>query len=501
MERRGFLAAGMAAAAVGLTGCDDKKPSQVEHLQNPAGLSAPLRPRAWRAFEESLDGDVLRRGEAGYRPARLLYNPRFDSARPVAVVRADSAQDVAETIRFARQHGLRLAPRSGGHSYVGASTVDNGIQLDLRSLSKVTFDGNRVIVGAGARLFDVHAALERRGRTLPTGTCPTVGATGLTLGGGVGVEARAYGLTCDALTAVEIVTADGQVRTATATRDADLFWACKGGGGGSFGVVTRLTYRTFPADDVGFFFLHFPQADASRVVRGWLRRQAKAPRSSWSNLHLDAQSGGSLDPRIVGLSLTGDGHAEAAALERAIGVSASQATLFTRSHADATKLLAGCSTLSDAACHLAPQGSLQRQAFAAGSDVVGSTLGSADALVAHVKARGRTGRSGALILDPLGGAVTDGTGAFPWRGAAAIAQWYVGLPLVPSSGDVASAYNWIKGGHRAFGSDSVGGYVNYLEPGRPLRTYYGSSFARLRSVKSAVDPDDIFSTSWSVPLR
>ena len=497
MERRGFLTAGLAAVAVGLSGCDEKKGPPVK----PPAARSLTGQTPWHVFEEALDGDVLRRGEPGFRAAKQLYSPRFDPVRPLAVVRAESADDVLETIRFARQHRLVLAPRAGGHSYVGASTVAGGIQLDLTRMRRVTLDGDVVHVGAGARLFDVHTALDRDARTIPTGTCPTVGATGLTLGGGVGVESRAYGLTCDALTEVQIVTADGRVRTASPSKDADLFWACRGGGGGSFGVVTRLTYRTFPADDVGLFFLHFDPADAARVVTGWLRRQARAPRSSWSNVHLDAERGGGIDVRIVGISLTGDGHREAAALERSIGVSPSRTSFLTRTHHDATKLLAGCSTISDEACHLAPAGSLQREAFAAGSDVIAPSFSAASALVAHVRARGRADGAGSLILDPLGGAVAEGAGAFPWRQAAGIAQWYVGLPLAPSAAAVASAYDWIRGGHAAFGRGSLGGYVNYLEPGRRLSAYYGAGFGRLRRIKSAVDPDDFFHSSWSVPPR
>jgi hypothetical protein len=502
MERRVFVT-GLAVAAVGLTGCDDKPVAKPRTKPSvPMSLGSRPKPLPWHSFERSLDGDLLLRGERGYRSAKQLFNPRFDAARPLAVIRPGNTADVAEAIRFATQHHLSFAARSGGHSYVGASTVDNGVQLDLARMADVTVEGSLVHVGAGARLFDVHAALDAHGRSIPTGTCPTVGAAGLTLGGGVGVESRAHGLTCDALVEVEILTADGRVRTASATREPDLFWACQGGGGGSFGVVTRLTYKTFAAQDVGFFFLHFDQAKAADVVEGWLRRQAKAPRSSWSNVHLDGLRGGGIDLRIVGLSLTGDGHPEAAALERAIGVSPTKATFFTRNHHDATKLLAGCSTVSDNACHLAPLGTLAREAFAAGSDVVSPALSDAAPLVAQVRARGRAGRTGTLILDPLGGAVAASTeGAFPWRKAAAIAQWYVGLSLTPTSTDVASAYSWISGGHKAFGKDSMGGYVNYLEPARPLSAYFGASLRRLGQVKAAVDPGDFFHSSWSVPPR
>jgi FAD/FMN-containing dehydrogenase len=511
VERRRLLRSGLgAAAAMGLAACADDtspappKPHRVVGSGGPGGSAAPGR-AGWRAFEAALDGDVLRPGDPGYRSARRLYNPRFDPVRPAAVVRAGSTGDVVETIRFARRHHLVLVPRSGGHSYVGASTVPGGIQLDLSRLDHLARDGSRLVAGAGARLFDLHTLLDRHGRTVPTGTCPTVGATGLTLGGGVGVEARLHGLSCDALREVVVVTADGTVRTADADREPGLFWACRGGGGGSFGVVTQLTYDTFAAHDMGFFFLHFDDSDAVAVVRGWLRRTAMMPRTSWANVHLDAQPGGGINLRIVGVSLTGDGHAEAAAMEAAIGVQPTSTSLSRRSHHDGVKLLAGCSTVSDASCHLAPAGTLPREAFVAGSDVVSPSLRRSQvaAVVAHVRARGRAGAPGALILDPLGGAVAAvpaAATAFPWRRQAATAQWYVGLPGAPSAGQVSSSQSWVRGGHTAFGTASVGAYVNYVEPGRPLADYYGASFARLRRVRSTYDPDGFFHTPFTIPL-
>jgi len=148
----------------------------------------PVPSSAWSAFEAGTVGDLVRPAESGYRAAKRLYDPLFDGLRPAAVVRADALSDVVETLRFARQHGLVVRPRSGGHSYVGASSGNGVIQLDTTRMSAVTVGSGSVTVQAGARLYDVHAALEAHGRTLPTGSCPTVGVSGLTLGGGVGAS-------------------------------------------------------------------------------------------------------------------------------------------------------------------------------------------------------------------------------------------------------------------------------------------------------------------------
>ena len=140
---------------------------------------------------------------AGYLSALQLFDPIYDGLRPLAVVQPANAADVATTVKFASGFTTPFAPRSGGHSYVGASGGDQGIQLDLRRLNSVTYNSSNrtVVVGAGASLYSVHTALEPFARTVPTGTCATVGVSGLTLGGGIGFEHRKYGLTCDALRA------------------------------------------------------------------------------------------------------------------------------------------------------------------------------------------------------------------------------------------------------------------------------------------------------------
>jgi len=457
-------------------------------------------------LRRELDGDLLLPSQPRYAGAQRLYDPRFDDVRPAAVVQAASTDDVAATLRFADRHGLTVRPRSGGHSYVGASTVDAGIQLDVTGLNTVRYDSasKQVLVGAGAELFDVHVALDAHGRTLPTGTCATVGAAGLTLGGGMGVEGSAYGLTCDNLLQATIVTADGTVHTTNAHRDPDLFWACRGGGGGNLGVVTSMRFATHPAGQVGSFTLTYAGRHAAAALAGWQRRVPAMPRTAWANLHLEAVPGG-MQARIACFVLTGDAHAEAAAMVAAIGVDPDDSFFALRSHHDAMRVLAGCGTLSDAECAIAPHGSLPRAAFTAGSDVLSRPLSAAERgrLVDVVRLRGRARRAGVVIIDPLAGAVHDlgvGDTAFPWRTAFGVAQWYVGLPATRRNAAYRDARGWIGSGHVALGGVSVGGYVNYLEPGRTVASYYGPNFTRLRALRRRFDPANRFASPYSIPL-
>src|SRR5438105_572113 len=138
-----------------------------------------------------VDGPVLTPASAGYARARLLYSPRFDAIHPQAVVQAATVRDVQRAVLWARRHGIRLAARSGGHSFGGYSTTP-GVVLDVSHLKKITVAGERATIGAGARLIDVDAALWAHGRAIPAGSCPTVGIAGLALGGGHGYSGRKF---------------------------------------------------------------------------------------------------------------------------------------------------------------------------------------------------------------------------------------------------------------------------------------------------------------------
>ncbi len=193
-----------------------------------------------------LAGRLIQPGDAGYDDARRVWNGMIDR-KPAAIVRAESISDIAPTIRFARDHGLLLAIRGGGHNVAGNGTVDDGIVLDLGGLNVVEVDpaSREVRVGPGATLADVDRATEPHHLAVPCGVVSGTGMAGLTLGGGVGWLTRSYGLTVDNLLGVEVVTSAGDVVRASATENAELFWGVRGGGG-NFGVVSQFTFRAHP---------------------------------------------------------------------------------------------------------------------------------------------------------------------------------------------------------------------------------------------------------------
>lgn len=493
LERRTVLQGALVGSV--LAGCTAKGSSGAGGARSdaaPASAATTPPESAWRALATGLDGDLVRPGDADYFEAKELFNPRWDPIRPLAVVEAATSQDVSETIRFAARYSLNVRPKSGGHSYVGASTSRGGIVVSTARMTRVLYDAASRTAGvsAGARLYPVHAALAAHGRTIPTGTCPTVGAAGLTVGGGLGIASRQYGLACDQLYGARVVAADGVIRTVNSATNPNLLWALRGGGGGNFGIVTLLQYHTQPTTSLGFFLLSFPWSSAAAVIRGWSNRVKVMPGSTWANLHLEAGSDRSTRVRIVGVCAPGAQTAEAHAMEAAIGVDATSTSLFSKTYLAGVQFLGGGTTSP-------------RQGWAAGSDVLPTmTVPISQALVRVIANRAASGHAGVAILDPLTGAVQNklpNATAFPWRRHLCDVQWYLDMPDHPTLDQVHAAYNWIATCHSSVAPISSGGYVNYLEPRRRVASYYGANLARLQSVKRAYDPGGFFSWPYAIP--
>ena len=235
------------------------------------GPRKPTMSGALDGLRAAMTGRVLEPEDDGYDPARTVWNAAIDG-RPAVIAQCASAADVAAAVRFGTGQGLEIAVRGGAHSTGGMSVADDGLMIDLSRLDDVTVDpaGRRVRVGGGALLRDMDAATQVHGLAVPSGLVGHTGIGGLALGGGMGWLTRRCGLTVDSLLAAEIVTADGQIRRATAAENPDLFWAIRGGGG-NFGVVTSFEFRAHevgPTVQFGLFFWGAEQgSEALRAVR------------------------------------------------------------------------------------------------------------------------------------------------------------------------------------------------------------------------------------------
>jgi FAD/FMN-containing dehydrogenase len=233
---------------------------------------------AIRDLDNGLAGSVVGPGDPSYETARHVWNRTIDK-RPVAVVRVASTQDVARTIRFAGSEGRPIAIRGGAHSVAGFSTCDDGVVLDLAQLSAVQVDveSRRAFAGGGTRWKDFDAATQQHGLGTTGGLVSSTGLGGFILGGGFGHLTRKYGLACDNLLSVELVTADGSVVDASASQNPELFWALRGGGG-NFGVVTRFELALHPVGPVvlgGPIF--YPGDQAIEVINGWREELPNMP--------------------------------------------------------------------------------------------------------------------------------------------------------------------------------------------------------------------------------
>lgn len=511
MDRRSFLRAAGIASAGALASCV-LPPASASPSPAPTRTPAPPPPAAtptartadWDALARALKGELVRPADPAYDAARMLYNTRFDAIRPQGVARCVSVEDVRTCVAFAAQTGVPLALRSGGHSYGGWST-GAGLVVGTEPLNRIESpQQGRVTVGAGAKLIDIYAALARAGLGLPGGSCPTVGITGLTLGGGIGVMSRAWALTCDDLVSAEVVTADGRVLVCDDQRDPDLYWALRGGGG-SFGAVTSLTFRTHVTGTLALGFLSWPWSAAASVIAAWQSWQGQASAGLWSNLHLDSHpEGPSLGLYAVGTDGLVSLRTELDRLDASSGVRASRGTQVS-SFMDVMLLDAGCAGRTVSQCHLRGQtadGQLQRETYAAKSIVATDALTSeaADALVTGI-ANTPQGASGSAIYDALGGAVasvaSDQT-AFPHRRALGVIQ------LIASWSDPAreaDAVAWLRSYHASLRAKTgTAAYANYADPDLAdwPEAYYGANYPQLQRVKRAYDPKELFTFPQAV---
>jgi FAD/FMN-containing dehydrogenase len=443
---------------------------------------------ALETLAQRLRGPVLGPGQDGYDGARSIWNGMIDR-RPALIVRALGAADVIAAVNFARNNDLALAVHGGGHNASGSSVCDGGLMLDLSLMKGIRVDpaGATARAEGGATWADFDRETQAFGLATTGGVVSTTGIAGLTLGGGIGWLGRTYGLSCDNLLSVDIVTADGQLRTASADQNSDLFWAVRGGGG-NFGVVTSFEYRLHQVGPmVVAGLLVWPRPMARDVLRLFREFTQTAPENASAYAALGTLPDGL---QVVVLIAFFNGPAEAAdelfKPFRAFGPPAAD-LLAPVPYTAAQQML-------DA---LFPSGSRvywKSAVLRTFDDAV------ADALIEQCASSPSPLSSGAIEF--YGGAINrvgaEDT-AYPLRDVT-YAVNAVSIWTDPAQDE--ANIKWARGTWQAMQQFSPGSvYVNFLgldEGEDRVKAAYGPNYARLAQIKSRYDPHNLFRLNHNI---
>ena len=428
-------------------------------------------------FGHSLDGEVFSPDSPGYEAIRRPVNVAYREVRPRLVVLCRSVCDVVEVMTYAAATGDRIAPRGGGHCFAGRSSTD-GIVLDMSGLDGICVaDDGSATIGAGARLGQVYAALHAYGRTLPAGCGATVGITGLTLGGGIGLLGRKHGLTCDRLAGAQVVLSTGRVVDCDRDHEPDLFWALRGAGGGQFGVVTALRFDTVPEPVMTRIEAHWPGAALADLVTAWQAWAPDAPDELAVNLTLESDPGAPVQATLFG----------AATLEEGPTRELLQGFIDQAGVVPEIELRAGL-PYHDLKSTFADPRSLPERAVRSRSEFFSHELsdGTLASLLTPLGSARTTGRR-QLAFTAMGGAynrVAEDATAFAHRGERFL------LDHIADAADPWVDRSWTTA--HADGSGRV--YPNFPDPalGDWAAAYHAGNYPRLAAVKSVYDPHRFF---------
>jgi FAD/FMN-containing dehydrogenase len=457
-----------------------------------------------------LTGRVVRPSDPGWDAARKGFAAwaGYDEQIPQAVVFCEDTQDVANAVVWARANHVPLRVRAGRHNYEAySSLVKGGIIIDISDIDYVRVSADRATatVGAGIDSLEAFEALGALGLTLPLATGPSVGVAGLVLGGGFGLTSRKWGLTCDNLLEVEIVLADGQTVKASAAENADLFWACRGGGGGNFGIVTAFTFQVHPVSHVAVFYVGYSWDVLPAVVDRWQGWQHDVDEGITSALTLlttreitlwgqytaadtDLPNVTSLiapilDPSLRPISVNVQILPHQAATRVVLGVDPMNPQWRVNKHTD-TQIFKSSSAF---AYDPFPPEALRLLKQNLESVPPPSAPPSQPSMIQLLGGGGAVARP-----------ATDATAAFH-RKARCVVQ-YDGYWTAPQ--DSRKMLAWIEHFRRVMAPYTRGAYVNYVDDAidKPLEAYYGDNLPRLIEIKGKYDPENVFQFPQSLPL-
>ncbi len=459
-------------------------------------------PSAWRDLARAVKGGVLRPEDPFFADTCRPNNLRYGATLPAGIARCAGAQDIQACLRWVTAQGMPFAVRSGGHNYAGFSTTP-GLLIDMSRMAgvaPVAGSDSLVTVQGGTLNLLAYKQMERLGRTITHGRCDTVGAAGFLLGGGIGFNMRKFGVGADLMRATELVTADGHRVRADATTESDLFWACRGGGGGNFGINTAFTLDTRPVGAVTVFDLTWSK-DLPKVLKLLLTELASAPDDFGSKIAVtipSRQEG--CAPAPVTLSILGQLHGSAVSLKD-IFKSTWEMVDTGRSQIKAdVPYWQGQDFLTETTLpYYYQEKSSYMRAASIGDEAIAAMFDWAEKMPA-------TSMPVCFKFFQVGGAI-DRVGrtdtAYVHRGADWLftveANWW---SPTDSTLQVAQALDW----QQRFYDDvnrrtgAAGAFQNFSDPSLAdwQGAYYGENLARLSEVKRAVDPGMLFTFAQAI---
>jgi len=453
---------------------------------------------ATTALQQNLRGRVIHPGDGDYDSARAVFNGMIDK-RPQLIARCVDAADVIACVNFAREQGMLLAIRGGGHNGPGLGTCDNGLVIDLSDMKAVRVDPAKrtVRVEPGCNSGDVDHATHAFGLAVPFGIVSTTGVAGLTLGGGTGYLTRRHGLTVDNLLEADIVLADGTFVTASRDQHPDLLWAIRGGGG-NFGVVTSFLFQAHPVKNVFAGPIFWDAAlHAAQVMRGYRDFISSAPQDL--GIFVGLKTVPPMDPfprehwnkRACAIIGAYNGSADAAQSALKPLLSALPAPLFNWM---SEMPFPAINTLFDV---FFPKG---LQWYWKG-DYVKSLPD--EAIATHIAEAAKAPTPLCLMhLYPIDGAVHRvASDATPWNARDASFNMVIAA-ISPDAKDADALKSWGRSYWKAVHPFNLGGaYVNFMmddEADGRLQASYGPNFARLAMVKAKYDPDNLFRVNQNI---
>ncbi len=449
-----------------------------------------------QTLRRRLTGALLEPGDSGWEAATQAYNLTIVQEPALVAVPADE-QDVSEIVRFAREHGLQVAPQRTGHNADPLGSLDDVILLRTDALRGVEIDAERRIarVGAGSKWEDVVPRASELGLAALHGSTPDVSVAGYSLGGGVGWYARKLGLAANSVRAIEVVTADGRLRRVDADNEADLFWALRGGGG-SFGVVTALEVELFPVAEVYAGILFFPWERSAEVLHAWLDWTATVPDEVTSVGRIMQF------PPLPEVPEPFRGQRFVLVEAVVLGTEAEGAELLQplRALGPAVDTFAMVPPAGIAELHMDPPNPVPYT----GS---GQMLGQLDhaAIDAFVAVAGPGSGSPLVSMEirHVGGALSRSSSEHGVLDTLDASFLTFGVGIVLDEETYAASRERLGLLERVFGRYATGRqYLNFTEAKTdPARFYRPGSYLRLQTVKAAVDPENVFRSNHPIPAE